>query len=143
MVYQIIGLFDGDIRSRHVAEGHMAVQDSWAGKLFHSAAKGIVKHPRRCHASFRLYAKAVHLLAATVVPVDPVEEHPPHLARRRQSLPRPRLLRAAAALVGLPRQRHVHEPQWPLECRERHRVGEGVLGKECGVLAALRVREAP
>lgn len=39
MVYQIIGLFDGDIRSRHVAEGHMAVQDSWAGKLFHSAAE--------------------------------------------------------------------------------------------------------
>ena len=39
MVYQIIGLFDGDIRSRHVAEGHMAVQDSWARKLFHSAAK--------------------------------------------------------------------------------------------------------
>lgn len=39
MVYQIIGLFDGDIRSRHVAEGHIAVQDSWAGKLFHSAAK--------------------------------------------------------------------------------------------------------
>ncbi|RYP43196.1 hypothetical protein DL768_010048 [Monosporascus sp. mg162] len=41
MVYQIIGLFDGDIRSRHVAEGHMAVQDSWAGKLFHSAAKAL------------------------------------------------------------------------------------------------------
>lgn len=39
MVYQIIGLFDGDIRSRHVAEGHMAVQDSWAGKLFETAAK--------------------------------------------------------------------------------------------------------
>jgi hypothetical protein len=41
MVYQIIGLFDGDIRSRHVAEGHMAVQDSWAGKLIHSAAKAL------------------------------------------------------------------------------------------------------
>ncbi|RYP55734.1 hypothetical protein DL771_012475 [Monosporascus sp. 5C6A] len=41
MVYQIIGLFDGDIRSRHVAEGHMAVQDSWAGKLFQSAAKAL------------------------------------------------------------------------------------------------------
>ncbi|KAF2815385.1 uncharacterized protein BDZ99DRAFT_459269 [Mytilinidion resinicola] len=41
MVYQIIGLFDGDIRSRHVAEGHMAVQDSWAGKLLHSAAKAL------------------------------------------------------------------------------------------------------
>lgn len=38
MVYQIIGLFDGDIRSRFVAEGHMAVQDSWARKLFQSAA---------------------------------------------------------------------------------------------------------
>lgn len=41
MVYQIIGLFDGDIRSRHVAEGHMAVQNSWAGKLLHSAAKAL------------------------------------------------------------------------------------------------------
>lgn len=41
MVYQIIGLFDGDIRSRHVAEGHMAVQVSWAGKLFHSAARAL------------------------------------------------------------------------------------------------------
>jgi hypothetical protein len=39
MAYQIIGLFDGDIRSRHVAEGHMAVQDSWTSKLFHSGAK--------------------------------------------------------------------------------------------------------
>ncbi|KAK4690466.1 hypothetical protein P7C71_g6332, partial [Lecanoromycetidae sp. Uapishka_2] len=39
MVYQIIGLFDGDIRSRHVAEGHMAVLNSWAGRLLHSAAK--------------------------------------------------------------------------------------------------------
>jgi hypothetical protein len=41
MVYQIIGLFDGDIRSRHVAEGHITVQNSWAGKLFHSAAKAL------------------------------------------------------------------------------------------------------
>lgn len=41
MVYQIIGLFDGDIRSRHVAEGHMAVQDSWARELFHSAGKAL------------------------------------------------------------------------------------------------------
>ncbi len=41
MVYQIIGLFDGDIRSRHVAEGHLAVQASWAGKLLHSAAKAL------------------------------------------------------------------------------------------------------
>jgi len=41
MVYQIIGLFDGDIRSRHVAEGHMAVQNSWAGRLFLSAAKAL------------------------------------------------------------------------------------------------------
>ena len=40
MVYQIIGLLDGDIRSRHVAEGHLAVQMSWAGKLLRSAAKG-------------------------------------------------------------------------------------------------------
>lgn len=41
MVYQIIGLFDGDIRSRRVAEGRMAIQDSWAGKLFRSAAKAL------------------------------------------------------------------------------------------------------
>ncbi|KAL9087239.1 MAG: hypothetical protein Q9165_006733 [Trypethelium subeluteriae] len=41
MVYQIIGLFDGDIRSRHVAEGHMAVQNSWACKLFRSAGKAL------------------------------------------------------------------------------------------------------
>ena len=41
MVYQIIGLFDGDIRSRHVAEGHIGVQNSWAGKLFQSAAKAL------------------------------------------------------------------------------------------------------
>ncbi|KAH7389956.1 hypothetical protein BKA66DRAFT_440222 [Pyrenochaeta sp. MPI-SDFR-AT-0127] len=39
MVYQIIGLFDGDIRSRYVAQGHMAVYDRWNGKLLHSAAK--------------------------------------------------------------------------------------------------------
>ncbi|KAL8858281.1 MAG: hypothetical protein Q9178_005144 [Gyalolechia marmorata] len=39
--YQVIGLFDGDIRARHVAEGHMAVRDSWAGKLLHSAAKAL------------------------------------------------------------------------------------------------------
>jgi hypothetical protein len=39
LVYQIIGLFDGDVRSRFVAEGHMSVQDSWAHKLLHSAAK--------------------------------------------------------------------------------------------------------
>ena len=39
IVYQIIGLFDGDIRSRHIAEGRMAIQNSWAGKLLHSAAK--------------------------------------------------------------------------------------------------------
>lgn len=39
MLYQYIGLFDGDIRARHVAEGHMAVHKSWAHKLLHSAAK--------------------------------------------------------------------------------------------------------
>ena len=39
LVYQIIGLFDGDIRSRYVAEAHMAVQRTWAGELIHSAAK--------------------------------------------------------------------------------------------------------
>ena len=41
MVYQIIGLFDGDIRSRHVAEGQMAVQVSLASKLFHFSAKSL------------------------------------------------------------------------------------------------------
>jgi hypothetical protein len=39
LVYQIIGLFDGDIRSRYVAESQMAIRDSWADKLFHSAAR--------------------------------------------------------------------------------------------------------
>lgn len=39
MVYQIIGLLESDFRSRHVAEGHLAVQTSWAHKLFQSAGK--------------------------------------------------------------------------------------------------------
>jgi hypothetical protein len=39
LVYQIIGLVDGDIRSRHIAEGRMAVQRSWNAKLLHSAAE--------------------------------------------------------------------------------------------------------
>lgn len=58
MVYQIIGLFDGDIRSRHVAEGHMAVQDSWAGKLFHSAAKALSN----------THAAATHLVGCLPTP---------------------------------------------------------------------------
>ncbi|MCJ1439434.1 hypothetical protein MMC27_008828 [Xylographa pallens] len=58
MVYQIIGLFDGDIRSRHVAEGHMAVQNSWAGKLFHSAAKALSN----------TYAVATHLVGCLPTP---------------------------------------------------------------------------
>ncbi|KAL8898085.1 MAG: hypothetical protein Q9207_006879 [Kuettlingeria erythrocarpa] len=58
MVYQIIGLFDGDIRSRHVAEGHMAVQDSWARKLFHSAAK----------AFSNTHAVATHLVGCLPTP---------------------------------------------------------------------------
>jgi hypothetical protein len=41
MVYQIIGVFDGDIRARYVAEGRMAVQDSWARKLFRSAGDAL------------------------------------------------------------------------------------------------------
>ncbi|KAH7068661.1 RNA polymerase 2 mediator complex component [Paraphoma chrysanthemicola] len=41
MVYQIIGLFDGDIRSRHVAEGQMSVQDTWANILFQAASKSL------------------------------------------------------------------------------------------------------
>jgi hypothetical protein len=64
MVYQIIGLFDGDIRSRHVAQGHMAVLDSWAAKLFHSAGtalsntQDITTHlvgglPKSCNSSQR------------------------------------------------------------------------------------------
>ncbi|OKL62633.1 hypothetical protein UA08_01900 [Talaromyces atroroseus] len=43
LVYQIIGLFDGDIRSRHVAESHMVIQNSWARKLVQSAAKAMPK----------------------------------------------------------------------------------------------------
>lgn len=58
MVYQIIGLFDGDIRSRHVAEGHTAVQNSWAGKLFHSAAKALPN----------TYAAATHLVGCLPTP---------------------------------------------------------------------------
>ena len=58
MVYQIIGLFDGDIRSRHVAEGHMAVLDSWAGKLFHSAAKALSN----------THAAATHLVGCLPTP---------------------------------------------------------------------------
>lgn len=42
MVYQIIGLFDGDIRSRHVAEKHIAIQDSWANQLLQSAANTLL-----------------------------------------------------------------------------------------------------
>lgn len=52
MVYQIIGLFDGDIRSRYVAEGHIAVQNSWASRLFRSAGKTLSKD----------YAVATHLV---------------------------------------------------------------------------------
>lgn len=52
MTYQTIGLFDGDIRSRHVAEGHIAVQNSWASRLFRSAAKALSND----------YAVAMHLV---------------------------------------------------------------------------------
>jgi hypothetical protein len=38
LVYQIIGLLDGDIRARHIAEGRIAVQRSWNAKLLRSAA---------------------------------------------------------------------------------------------------------
>jgi hypothetical protein len=38
-VYQLIGLFDGDIRSRYVAEGHLPIVRSWALQLYRSAAK--------------------------------------------------------------------------------------------------------
>jgi hypothetical protein len=37
--YQDIGLFDGDVRARHVAEGRMAVLRNWAHKLIKSAAE--------------------------------------------------------------------------------------------------------
>lgn len=37
LVYQIIGLFDGDIRARYIAESHMAISDRWASQLLHSA----------------------------------------------------------------------------------------------------------
>lgn len=39
MVYQMIGLLDGDIRLRHIAEGRTSVQNSWAAKLFKSAGE--------------------------------------------------------------------------------------------------------
>lgn len=39
IIYQVIGLLDGDIRARHVAEGHIGVQSDWAGVLFDSAGK--------------------------------------------------------------------------------------------------------
>lgn len=37
IVYQVIGLFDGDTRSRYLAEGRLGVQVNWASKLFRSA----------------------------------------------------------------------------------------------------------
>ena len=58
MVYQIIGLFDGDIRSRYVAEGHMAVQDRWASMLFHSAGKAFLN----------THAAATHLVGCLPTP---------------------------------------------------------------------------
>lgn len=39
IVYQIIRLFNGEIHTRHVAEGHMAVQDTWAHKHPHLASR--------------------------------------------------------------------------------------------------------
>jgi hypothetical protein len=33
LVYQFIGLYDGDIRLRHVCEGHMPVLDAWCYRL--------------------------------------------------------------------------------------------------------------
>ncbi|EXJ84273.1 hypothetical protein A1O3_04940 [Capronia epimyces CBS 606.96] len=59
MVYQIIGLFDGDIRSRHVAQGHMAVLDSWAGRLFRSAAKTLSNTQTHTHAHAHAHAHAL------------------------------------------------------------------------------------
>ncbi|KAK2776935.1 hypothetical protein FQN52_003268 [Onygenales sp. PD_12] len=41
MVYQLIGLFDGDIRSRYVAQTRMSVLDSWTRKLFRSAERAL------------------------------------------------------------------------------------------------------
>lgn len=41
MVYQIIGLFDGDTRARYVAEGRVGVQVTWAGRLHGSAASNL------------------------------------------------------------------------------------------------------
>ncbi|RDW61212.1 uncharacterized protein DSM5745_10710 [Aspergillus mulundensis] len=39
ITYQIIGLLDGDIRARYVAQGHIAVQERWAHTLLHAAAR--------------------------------------------------------------------------------------------------------
>lgn len=38
LIYQMIGLFDGDTRSRYVAEGRLGVQVGWASKLYRAAA---------------------------------------------------------------------------------------------------------
>ena len=39
MVYQVIGLFDGDIRSRHHAEARMHTLDSWASQMVDFASR--------------------------------------------------------------------------------------------------------
>ena len=44
LVYQIIGLHDGDIRARHVAEGHLLTQDTWTHKLLNSASRTLREH---------------------------------------------------------------------------------------------------
>jgi len=45
MIYQIIGLLDGDIRSRYVAESHISTQLKWAGKLLRSAGEVLSDTP--------------------------------------------------------------------------------------------------
>ncbi|KAK2806218.1 hypothetical protein FQN50_005943 [Emmonsiellopsis sp. PD_5] len=68
MVYQLIGLFDGDIRSRHVTQGRMAVQDSWARKLFHSAARALSLSSPNTH------AVATHLTGCLPRPSTPSQQ---------------------------------------------------------------------
>ncbi len=39
MVYQVIGLFDGDIRSRHLAEARMHILDRWTTQMVECASR--------------------------------------------------------------------------------------------------------
>lgn len=55
MVYQIICLFDGDIRSRHLAEGRAHILDRWVAQMVECASSSL------------------YLLSLTLDPLDPAE----------------------------------------------------------------------